>query len=292
MSSIRDLENPDGNITGTIGLDPNLTILWAQVNEGQPQMSIDSDLRLRPKGIVGNSPIYLGDVGRAALRSLGPSDPPMFEQLPAYDEQKWTIVTQSGDIKMRIESRSYWGFGLIASCFLNRIEITGPLSLRARIVHDIAASLGRNPWEPKMSRFFAHHTKATTEEHRTAWEGLIERAREEMHDEISMLEQRLNSLKGISSDVENIDDLLEDAMMSLDEARVALSDHNGPAVERALGRVISSLIEADPKTEIRSSEALANQSNEISSNRNSGKSEIKASDLLEEIPLVDLTEEE
>ena len=86
MSSIRDLENPDGNITGTIGLDPNLTILWAQVNEGQPQMSIDSDLRLRPKGIVGNSPIYLGDVGRAALRSLGPSDPPMFEQLPAYDE--------------------------------------------------------------------------------------------------------------------------------------------------------------------------------------------------------------
>ena len=70
---------------GTIGLDPNKTILWAQVREGQPQMSIDIEGRLRPAGIKGNSTVYLGDVARAALRSLGPADPPFFESKPGYD---------------------------------------------------------------------------------------------------------------------------------------------------------------------------------------------------------------
>ena len=292
MSPIRGSTNGDEKITGTIGIDPNRTILWAQVNEGQPQMSIDSDLRLRPRGIAGNSSVYLGDVGRAALRSLGPADPPVFEELPGYDEQKWIMITQSGDIKMKIISRSYWGFGLISTCFLNRIEITGPLSLRARIIHDIAASLGRNPWESKFSSFFTRHTGATSEEHRVAWEGLIERAREEMNDDIIMLEEKLNSLKGISNGIENIDDILEEARISLDEARLALADHNAPAVERALGRVTSSLIEADPKTEIRSSESLANQGNIDSKREISENSEVDASHLLEDIPLVDLTEEE
>ena len=35
-------------VGATIGLDPNKTILWAQVREGQPQMSIDIEGRLRP----------------------------------------------------------------------------------------------------------------------------------------------------------------------------------------------------------------------------------------------------
>ena len=44
-------------VEGTIGLDPNKTILWAQVREGQPQMSIDIEGRLRPAGIKGNSTV-------------------------------------------------------------------------------------------------------------------------------------------------------------------------------------------------------------------------------------------
>ena len=42
-------------------------------------MSIDIEGRLRPAGIKGNSTVYLGDVARAALRSLGPADPPFFD---------------------------------------------------------------------------------------------------------------------------------------------------------------------------------------------------------------------
>ena len=154
---------------GTIGLDPNKTILWAQVREGQPQMSIDIEGRLRPAGIKGNSTVYLGDVARAALRSLGPADPPFFESKPGYDEQRWGFSTSAGDVSMVVKSDSYWGLGLVARCFLNRIEITGPLALRARIIHDIAATLGRNPWEPSWTSRFEKRTGATISQHRSAW---------------------------------------------------------------------------------------------------------------------------
>ena len=91
-------------VGATIGLDPNKTVLWAQVREGQPQMSIDIEGRLRPAGIKGNSTVYLGDVARAALRSLGPADPPFFESKPGYDEQRWRFSTSSGDVSMVVLS--------------------------------------------------------------------------------------------------------------------------------------------------------------------------------------------
>ena len=101
-------------VGATIGLDPNKTVLWAQVREGQPQMSIDIEGRLRPAGIKGNSTVYLGDVARAALRSLGPADPPFFESKPGYDEQRRRITTTTGDVSRIVLSDSYWGFGLLA----------------------------------------------------------------------------------------------------------------------------------------------------------------------------------
>ena len=185
-------------VEGTIGLDPNKTILWAQVREGQPQMSIDIEGRLRPAGIKGNSTVYLGDVARAALRSLGPADPPFFESKPAYDEQRWRFSTSSGDVSMVVLSDSYWGFGLVARCFVNQIEITGPLALRARIVHDIAATLGRNPWEPSWTSRFEKRTMATISEHSSAWEGLIHHARDEMNEEISNLSEKVSFIEVVT----------------------------------------------------------------------------------------------
>ncbi len=275
---------------GTIGLDPNLSILWAQVGEGQPQMSIDVENRLRPAGIKGNSTVYLGDVARAALRALGPADPPHFDALPGYDEQRWTFSTASGDVSMRLRSDSYWGFGLIARCFLNRIELTGPLALRARIVHDIAASLGRNPWEATWSSRFTKVSGAEATDHRAAWEGLIEHARADMNEEITILSQKIASLRGPSE----IEGMLDEAKLSLEEARAALADHNAPAVERALGRAIQALVEADPTTEVRSSESAANRFAAMTWWDERGQeAEVEASHLLEEeAPLVDLTEEE
>lgn len=276
-------------VGATIGLDPNKTILWAQVREGQPQMSIDIEGRLRPAGIKGNSTVYLGDVARAALRSLGPADPPFFESKPGYDEQRWRFSTSSGDVSMVLLSDSYWGFGLVARCFVNQIEITGPLALRARIVHDIAATLGRNPWEPSWTSRFEKKTRATISEHRSAWEGLIHYARDEMNEEITNLSEKVSALRG----GEDIELILNQAEQNLDEARAALADLNAPAVERALARANQALVEADPTTEVRSSEAAAADSRILTWWDKTEKEEVEASHLLDdELPVVDLTGEE
>ena len=275
---------------GTIGLDPNKTILWAQVREGQPQMSIDIEGRLRTAGIKGNSTVYLGDVARAALRSLGPADPPFFESKPSYDEQRWRFSTSSGDVSMVVLSDSYWGFGLVAKCFVNQIEITGPLALRARIVHDIAATLGRNPWEPSWTSRFEKRTRATISEHRSAWEGLIHHARDEMNEEITNLSEKVSALRG----GEDIELILNQAEQNLDEARAALADLNAPAVERALARANQALVEADPSTEVRSSEIAASGSRILTWwDKTEKEEEVEASHLLDdELPVVDLTDEE
>lgn len=276
-------------VGATIGLDPNKTVLWAQVREGQPQMSIDIEGRLRPAGIKGNSTVYLGDVARAALRSLGPADPPFFESKPGYDEQRWRFSTSSGDVSMVVLSDSYWGFGLVARCFVNQIEITGPLALRARIVHDIAATLGRNPWEPSWTSRFEKKTRATISEHRSAWEGLIHYARDEMNEEITNLSEKVSALRG----GEDIELILNQAEQNLDEARAALADLNAPAVERALARANQALVEADPTTEVRSSEAAAADSRILTWWDKTEKEEVEASHLLDdELPVVDLTGEE
>ena len=276
-------------VEGTIGLDPNKTVLWAQVREGQPQMSIDIEGRLRPAGIKGNSTVYLGDVARAALRSLGPADPPFFESKPGYDEQRWRFSTSAGDVSMVVLSDSYWGFGLVARCFVNRIEITGPLALRARIVHDIAATLGRNPWEPSWTSRFEKISSATISEHRNAWKELIHHARDEMNEEITNLSEKVSALRG----GEDIELILNQADQNLDEARAALADHNAPAVERALARAIQTLVEADPTTGVRSSEAAASGSEILTWWDKTEKEEVEASHLLEdELPVVDLTGEE
>ena len=277
-------------VEGTIGLDPNKTILWAQVREGQPQMSIDIEGRLRTAGIKGNSTVYLGDVARAALRSLGPADPPFFESKPSYDEQRWRFSTSSGDVSMVVLSDSYWGFGLVAKCFVNQIEITGPLALRARIVHDIAATLGRNPWEPSWTSRFEKRTRATISEHRSAWEGLIHHARDEMNEEITNLSEKVSALRG----GEDIELILNQAEQNLDEARAALADLNAPAVERALARANQALVEADPSTEVRSSEIAASGSRILTWwDKTEKEEEVEASHLLDdELPVVDLTDEE
>ena len=258
--------------TSEVGSDPSRTILYAQVRDGKPQMSIDEEDRLRSLNWPDSSgKVYLGDVAQAALRSLGPHDPPRFEQPPAFDEQRWVLVSRANELTMTITSSAYWGFGLFKTCFMNRIELRGPYGLRARCVHDIVASLGHNPWEPARVGKFESATGSQLAEHRAAWEELISRASEGMSEEIEEIQDSLRRLTGTDESIEGI---LNSAEIALDEARMALADRNAPAVERALGRAYSAIVEADPSTQVRSSEARA------------------TGDLLDEVPLVDLSEEE
>ena len=271
-----------------VGSDASRTVLYAQVRDGQPKMAIDEDGYLRPEGWPDSGgKVFLGDIAQAALRALGPHDPPKFAEQPGFDEQQWTLGSRANELEMKISSSPYWGFGLLPNCFLNRIELSGPLDLRARCVHDLVALLGRNPWEPSRLRQFEKVTGCEAARHRSAWKDLITRASEDMSEEIDQLEDSLRRLRGLDAAVSGI---LDAAEMAISEARAALADRNAPAVERALGRATSALIEADPDTEVRSSETSAQRAPPRTNTGN--QDEVEAGHLLDEVPFVDLSDED
>ena len=274
-----------------LGCDPNNSLLFAQVISGEPKMIIDGEGFLRSVNWHDKkNNVYLGDVANVSLRSLGPHDPPKFIKKPDFDEQRWVLTSSAGELKIKITSDVYWGFGLFSKCFFNIIELTGPLSLRARCVHDIMASLGRNPWEASRVRKFEKETNATISQHGKCWEELAKYARDEMEEEIKIVEEEVKSLIGTEKGIERI---LELAKYAIEDARAALLDRNAPAVERALGRAITALIEAKPNTEVRSSEleSLIIRAENIDVRERDAQ--IFASDLLkDDIDFVDLTESE
>ncbi len=273
-----------------LGCDPNRSLLFAQVISGEPEMRIDEGNYLRNIGWQGKTTtVFLGDFANVSLRSLGPHDPPKFSKRPDYDEQQWVLNSSSGELKISIKSASYWGFGLWAKCFYNEIELIGPLSLRARCVHDIMAALGRNPWEASRVKKFEKITNASLTEHGECWRELSKYARNEMEEEILIVENEIKGLIGTDPEIEII---LDNATIALEDARAALLDRNAPAVERALGRAITALVEANPDTEVRSSEIESIVSKSIV-NQHQNSKEINASDLLDnDIDFVDLTESE
>ena len=271
-----------------VGSDARRTVLYAQVRDGQPRMAIDEEGYLRAEGWPGSGgKVYLGDVAQAALRALGPHDPPRFAEQPGFDEQIWSLSSRANELQMRISSSPYWGFGLLPNCFLNRIELSGPLGLRARCVHDLVASLGRNPWEPSRLRQFEKVTGCEAARHRNAWKDLITRACGDMSEEVDQLEDSLRRLRGLDEAASGV---LDAAEMAIGEARAALADRNAPAVERALGRAASALIEADPETQVRSAESSAQRT--APKPGPAKRDDVEAGHLLEEIPFVDLSEEE
>jgi len=232
-------------------LDASASVLFAQVMDGDPRMKIDGEGYLRPESWPGEGrSVFLGDVAKAVLRFLGPHDPPQFSSEPGYDEQKWQLTSSSGGVSVKLTSDSYWGFGLFPRCFYNKIEIFGPLSDRARCIHDVVASLGRNPWEPYWLSRFERVTGTKSEDHQGNWMVLVRWATEDMRSQIGELESRAAELASSNGDR----DSLASASLALEEATSALMDRNAPAVERALGRANSALVEADPSTEVLSSE--------------------------------------
>jgi hypothetical protein len=110
-----------------------------------------------------------------------------------------------------------------------------------------------------------------------------------MEEEILIVENEINGLMGTDPEIEII---LDNAKIALEDARAALLDRNAPAVERALGRAITALVEANPDTEVRSSE-IESIVSKSTVNQHQNTEEINASDLLNnDIDFVDLTESE
>jgi len=110
-----------------------------------------------------------------------------------------------------------------------------------------------------------------------------------MEEEILIVENEIKGLIGTDPEIEII---LDNAKIALEDARAALLDRNAPAVERALGRAITALVEANPGTEVRSSE-IESIVSKSTTDQYQNTEEINASDLLNnDIDFVDLTESE
>ena len=244
-----------------MGLNSKESLLHAQVRSGDPEMKIDADGRLRHANFPGaEGSLYLGDIGDALLRCFGVHEPPRVTEIPGFDQQIWRVIISDVELSVTIESRPYWGFGLFSSCFLNSIHMVGPLNRRARLVFDLCASLGRNPWEAKWMGRFIKSTNISADVEKYTWESLIERGQADLNDSIDAvrskaheLEKELPLLAELAPDGWEGDLALEEigaALAECDVASDALHDRSAAGVERALSRAESHLIEADPRTEV------------------------------------------
>ena len=235
-------------------------------------MKVDKDGFLRPNSWPENGKVvYLGDIAQAVLGALGPYSTPEFIEAPGFDEQNWVLTVQSNELKILIQSESYWGFGLFAMCYLNKIEIRGARNDVARIAFDVIASLGRDPWNVAFPFAYKRKTGIPIIEHQTNWTDLIKTGKDELAENI---EQIADQYRRIIGKIDLIGkNHLNDVNDNLEMARQALHDRNAPAVYRALSRAEKSLILANPTT------------------RSDLDEQINAENI-EEIPFVDLTEAE
>ena len=138
--------------------------------------------------------------------------------------------------------------------------MVGPLNRRARLIFDLCASLGRNPWEAKWKGRFAKATNVAASVEKFQWESLIERGHADLVDSIDAVRSKAQALeKELPSLAEQAPDgwegnlALEEigaALAECDVASDALHDRSAAGVERALSRAEAHLIEADPRTEV------------------------------------------
>ncbi len=208
-------------------LDPSKSILYAQVRQAGPTHGYDSENNLRPKAHPANiATVYLGDVALTLLKVLQGNSTPVMAKIPKFDEQSWIFTTTTGDLNLKIESYSYWGFGLITRCYANTITLEGPVTEIARTIFDLVAALPHKPWEIAWKGRFDSKI-GDSKQNTISWNAHIDRAKDDLNEliEFTIVE------KGDSPDVEM--------------ARNALADDNAPAVLRALARIEADSIEVD-----------------------------------------------
>ncbi len=249
-------------------LDLGTSLLYAQVKKANSDHKVEPESNLlRSKYFHVGKPVYLGNIAIRLISQLSQPDTPFFVQPPSFNEQVWQLTCKSSSISISVDSSSYWGAGLFNSGYLNRIEITGPLQERARIIFDLVATLSHNPWEfshLRSARKMLHKESISLEENEKSWRNLMQVASSNMEERIAVLAERTNKVdkrvtmnknkKGFDHKMSNAS--LQSAIHDLEVARAAHADDNSPAVERALARVEASLINADPSSQIESDEQL------------------------------------
>lgn len=230
------------------------SVLFAQVRQAKASHKVDTvHGLLRNRHFTGpHKVLYLGDLAAALLGHLPNAETPTVEESPGFNEQRWSLTTQNGDLRVTITSRPYWGFGLFTIGYLNIVRLEGPKALRNRLVLDVTSSLGQRPWEwsrpAKASRFlqrgFPQHTTKSNE---VDWQSLADGGRDDLKEAIHAYRSRWEKMRQLadSEEHEALNVTIEDDLYM---AQKALSEDHGAAVERALARVEAHLILLNPGT--------------------------------------------
>ena len=282
-------------------IDANASILVAQVRQADASHKIDTTHQLlRGKHFTGPSRVvYLGDVSKALLAQLSQPETPVFDEAPGYNEQRWKLKTTSSSLNIKIHSTAYWGWGLMTSGYLNIITLEGPLDERARLVLDMASSLGQSPWEmahPNSAEKWLgrHEPTLSLKQNEQIWKALQQAARSNLNEAVERMREHIDTVWS-----EGIDDADEWRTVIDDDlhmARQALAEDNAPGVERALARMEASLIQIKSDPEANYIEAPTDVLSDGSDRISDGKTKpVKTVELTQdlsaedEVPFVDLT---
>ena len=293
------------------------SILVCQVRSAKAEHKMDeTNFLLRTKHFPSPSKIvYLGNVTSTLISLLENPETPTFTVAPSYNEQKWSLETTSGQMKIKITSDSYWGLGLFNSGYLNTVTLEGPIHLRSRIVYDLSYSLPYKPWEFKhlnSARKWIKRKYPDLDEKKNqkSWLELIDYSNQRFKEIIQVMKdatEKVSQKIKINQSTEYWDKekasvSLAAAEFDLDLAKGALADNNAPAIERAIARIEASLIEADPETGVHENEPNEDLENEriiiseitMDSQENlevdiDSINQIDSVSQNEDIPLIDLT---
>lgn len=254
-----------GDSESILSLDARNTVLWAQVRKAKDEFGIEDDGDagiLRPsKHPKASSSIILGDVMTMLMRVFGAHAPPAIVELPGFDEQKWKIEFGDEELRVSVESKPYWAFGLFASSFYNKITLSGPIERRCRLVLDLASAMGRPPWEPVRRSRWLKVTGLDVEQHSKYWNLHLNHSRSTLKAQMEKREQLIGEMNKKLSKINEEDypgydkragkSAIERALRDIDVSNKALHEDNAAAVERALARIDIALIEADPSRQSR-----------------------------------------
>ena len=112
-----DVSKPKGNTQSFE--NEHRSVLFAQVIHGKPRMGINKDGFLE---VLGKSrkdrKVFLGDVAKAMLHSLGSHETPIFTDEPNWDEQRWELTCKSNELNIKITSSHYWALDYFLVVFI------------------------------------------------------------------------------------------------------------------------------------------------------------------------------
>jgi len=294
-----------------------ISILVCQVRSAKAEHKMDeTNFLLRSKNFPSASKVvYLGNVTSTLISLLENPETPTFTTPPSYNEQKWSLETISGQLKIKITSDSYWGLGLFNSGYLNTITLEGPINLRSRIIYDLTSSLPYKPWEFKhlnSARKWIKRKYPDLDEkkNQNSWLELIDYSNQRFKEIIQVMKEATEKVsKKVKTNrstefwnKEKAGVSLAAAEFDLELAKSALADKNAPSVERAIARIEASLIEANPETGVNEDNQIEDTSKEriviseitidnqeFSEVDIENINQIDSVQLNEEIPLIDLT---